>query len=217
MAATTMLLTMIWMMDLALRANPVTLPLPLLAMRPPVMGKGGSDVPAPAQPLRLGWDGSVGRTLGATLLHKTFSWTLNPFVSRRAVSETARENRGTSAEPSPARENAFSLFFFPFTHFKCFTPSLSSFPSHPLQSLRRRSGSYATTATTTGFFRFHSMLRPAFFFLLFVMVLQTLRSIAQWIGWWPFLRLRNGSFGIGIEKGELRAQVRLLVWGWTPD
>lgn len=114
MAATTMLLTMIWMMDLALRANPVTLPLPLLAMRPPVMGKGGSDVPAPAQPLRLGWDGSVGRTLGATLLHKTFSWTLNPFVSRRAVSETARENRGTSAEPSPARENAFSLFFFPF-------------------------------------------------------------------------------------------------------
>lgn len=127
MAATTMLLTMIWMMDLALRANPVTLPLPLLAMRPPVMGKGGSDVPAPAQPLRLGWDGSVGRTLGATLLHKTFSWTLNPFVSRRAVSETARENRGTSAEPSPARENAFSLFFF--------SLSPTSNVSHPLSPL----------------------------------------------------------------------------------
>lgn len=29
--------------------------------------------------------------------------------------------------------------------------------------------------------------------------------------------MRNGSFGIGIEKGELRAQVRLPVRGWTPD
>jgi hypothetical protein len=61
------------------------------------------------------------------------------------------------------------------------------------------SGSATTTAR--GRRLLAEVERSASLFLLFVMVLQTLCCVAQWIGWLPFLCSRNGSFGIRIEKG----------------